>query len=151
MPTPSTTPHKAAILGVIRFQHHRDMGVGSAGIGAQAAAHFQPGELGQHPVDKGPHRPFDQSPRPFGPQPVKGKAPLIVHEILKAFAKVASQEDIDDVHACPALLSAVGVAQVCDAFVTGLQQCERLRFSARSGPFQDRVRPPSTTSVCPVI
>ena len=94
----------AAILGIVAFQHHGYMGIGGAGIGTQPAAHLQPREIVHHPVDEGPHRPLDQPARAFRPQPVEGEAALIMDEIIEAFAEFAGQEDIDDVHVCPAWL-----------------------------------------------
>ena len=88
----------AAIFGIVRFQHHGDMGVGGAHIGAQAAAHLQTGKFGQHPIDKGPHRPFDEARRTIRPQPVEGEAAMVVNEVLKAGTEVAGHEDIDDIH-----------------------------------------------------
>ena len=81
------------------------MSISGARIGAQAAAHFQSRQFRHHPVDKRPHRSFDQTPRPFRPHPIEGKAAVIVDEILKAFAKLVGQENIDDIHALPAPLS----------------------------------------------
>jgi len=74
------------------------MRVRGARIGAQPAAHFEARKVGQHPVDKRPHRPFNQPPRAFWPQPVKGETAMIMDEILKAFAQLIRQKDIDDIH-----------------------------------------------------
>jgi len=92
----------AAVVRIVLLQHHRHMGIGGARIGAQPAAHFEARQIVHHPVDKGPHRPFDQPPRPFRPEPVEGEAALVMDKIIKAFAKLAGEEDIDDVHGCPA-------------------------------------------------
>ena len=74
------------------------MSIGSARIGAQPAAHFKPRQIVHHPVDEGPHRPFNKTPRAFRAERVKGEAALIVDKILKALAQFAGEENIDDIH-----------------------------------------------------
>ena len=89
----------AAIILVIAFEHHRDMRLGRARIGAQPAAHLEPGEVVHDPVDEDPDRPFDQAARSIRPDALERKAIGAVDKVLARFAQLLREEDVDYGHA----------------------------------------------------
>lgn len=170
----SGTERAAAVFRIILLEHHGDMRVRGALVGAQPTAQLQPGQIGQHPVDKGPHRPLDQPPGSLRSEPVESEATVIMNEILKALARSPVTKILTTSMCCMPRFP-TGVPQPCDVFVTGFQMCVTIgrltdhthlvdggtafrgveppspALPRKEGKSHASVRPPSTTSVWPVM
>src|SRR5688500_644960 len=108
----------APVLEIVVLEHHRDMRPGRATVGAQAAAHLEPGELRNDPVDEGPAAAFDQLARAGRRQPLEGKGHLAVAERLEIPSRRMSRQNRNPMHAPPSRSVGTVVTRPCDALMT---------------------------------
>jgi hypothetical protein len=93
----------AAVLGIIGLEHHRDVRLARARVGPQAAAHLEPGEIVEHPVDEGPDGALDQTLGAGPVYPRESVATPGVDEIVHRLGAAIGEKNIDHVHPCPRL------------------------------------------------